>query len=135
MLKSLNLGLKIYSSIKYKNLINENLDLISWIVKAEDAEFLDKKPKDENLAFWVIKAWIEIYIDTSNALDLDKEIERLTLQIADTKEYISILDKKLLNENFVNKAPESLVRAEIEKKDKAKEKLQKLQEKLDSLKK
>jgi hypothetical protein len=34
-------------------------------------------------------------------LDVEKEKERLRLQIADTKEYIAILDKKLLNEAFV----------------------------------
>jgi valyl-tRNA synthetase len=40
------------------------------------------------------------------------------------------LDKKLLNEAFVNKAPEKLVRAEMEKKEQAKNKLEKLEEKL-----
>jgi hypothetical protein len=45
------------------------------------------------------------------------------------------LDKKLLNESFISKAPEKLVREEMEKKEQAKEKLFKLQEKLDNLKK
>ena len=40
--------------------------------------------------------------------------ERLKEQIIDTQEYIAILDKKLLNEAFVNKAPEKLVRAACE---------------------
>ncbi|MEA3387049.1 MAG: hypothetical protein U9Q66_01315 [Patescibacteria group bacterium] len=62
-------------------------------------------------------------MDTSNAIDKDKEIEKLKEQIMDTKEYIAILDKKLLNEAFVNKAPEKLVRIEIDKKESAKEKL------------
>jgi valyl-tRNA synthetase len=57
------------------------------------------------------------------------------LQIADTKEYIAILDKKLLNEAFVWKAPENLVRAEMMKKEQAVEKLQKLEEKVGRLRK
>ena len=46
-----------------------------------------------------------------------------------------ILDKKLLNEAFINKAPEKLVREEMDKKEQARDKLVKLQEKLDNLKK
>jgi valyl-tRNA synthetase len=68
-------------------------------------------------------------------LDVNKEIERLESQIIDTKEYIAILDKKLLNESFVNKAPEKLVRAEMEKKSQAQDKLVKLQDKLSKLSK
>jgi valyl-tRNA synthetase len=45
-----------------------------------------------------------------------------------------LLDKKLLNESFVNNAPEKLVRLEMQKKEQAKNKLLKLQEKLDTLK-
>jgi hypothetical protein len=45
------------------------------------------------------------------------------------------LDKKLLNEAFINKAPEKLVREEMDKKEQARDKLVKLQEKLDNLKK
>jgi len=126
--------LQIFAKSKNAVVINEVLDLIWWIVKAESIEIIDKKPNNENLAFWVIKAWVEVYIDTSNALDLDIEIQRLKEQINDTKEYIAILDKKLLNESFVNKAPEKLVRIEMEKKEQAREKLEKLQEKLAKIK-
>jgi valyl-tRNA synthetase len=45
------------------------------------------------------------------------------------------LDKKLINETFVNNAPEKLVRAEMEKKQQAINKLEKLQQKLNTLKK
>ena len=126
--------LKIYAKNKNTEILEEVSNLISWIVKAEELELVSKKPTDDNLAFWIIKAWVEVYVDTSNALDVDKEIERLKEQITDTKEYIAILDKKLLNEAFVNKAPEKLVRAEMEKKEQAKNKLEKLEEKLNKLK-
>ena len=127
--------LKIYSTPKNKEILEESIELISWIVKADNYEIIDKKPTDTNLAYWVIKSWVEVYIDTSNALDIAKEIERLKAQIEDTKTYISILDKKLLNEAFINKAPEKLVREEMDKKEQARDKLVKLQEKLDNLKK
>jgi valyl-tRNA synthetase len=44
-----------------------------------------------------------------------------------------LLDKKLLNDSFVNKAPEKLVRLEMEKKEQAMNKLDKLQDKLSRL--
>jgi valyl-tRNA synthetase len=66
---------------------------------------------------------------------MEKEEERLKAQIADIKEYIAILDIKLLNESFISKAPEKLVRAEMTKKEQAIEKLQKLEEKMGKLKK
>ncbi len=128
------IGLKIYAKNKNAEIITEVLDLIAWIVKSDNYELVDKKPEDSNLAFWIIKAWVEVFVDTSNALDLKIEIERLKEQITDTREYIALLDKKLLNESFVNKAPEKLVRLEIEKKEQAKNKLEKLQEKLKKLK-
>jgi valyl-tRNA synthetase len=53
--------------------------------------------------------------------------------ITDAKEYIAILDKKLLNENFVRNAPTSLVREEMDKKEQAKQKLEKLVDKLTHL--
>jgi valyl-tRNA synthetase len=62
------------------------------------------------------------------------EVERLKASIADTKEYIALLDRKLLNESFVRNAPPALVRAEMEKKADAQDKLKKLEEKLEKIK-
>lgn len=73
---------------------------------------------------------MEVFVDNSNALDVEGEISRLKEQIEDTKQYIIIIDKKLLNESFVRNAPANLVRAEMEKKEQAKDKLKKLEEKL-----
>ncbi len=133
ILPNKTIGLKIYAKQKNKEILSEVLELIAWIVKADSFELVEKKLDGDNYAFWVIKAWVEVFVDTSNALDVDKEIERIKLQIDDTKEYISILDKKLLNETFISKAPEKLVRAEMEKKEQALDKLRKLEEKINKL--
>ena len=108
----------------------EVLLIISWIVKSEDTEIISSKIIDDKLVYWVTKSWIEIYVDNSNAIDLEWEITRLKEQINDTKEYINILDKKLLNESFVRNAPPQLVRAEMDKKAQALDKLKKVEEKL-----
>lgn len=133
LLPSNTIKVQIYVRSKNLETITNSLDIISWIVKSEETIIVDKKPKDKNLAYSIIKAWIEVYVDTSNALDLDKETERLKFAIDDTKEYILKLDKKLLNESFVRNAPASLVREEMEKKEQSKHKLEKLEEKLRNL--
>ena len=125
--------LKIYAKWKNADTLNEVIDLIGGIVKSEETIIIDKKLSDPNLVYSVIKSWVEVYVDTENALDLESEKIRLKEQIVDTKEYISILDKKLLNESFVRNAPKDLVHAEMDKKEKAKHKLEKLEDKLSGL--
>jgi len=127
--------LKIFSKASYIESIKQNLTLIAWLVKAENFELLEKKINDNNLVYSVLKSGVEIYVDVSSWLDIEKEIERLKEQLTDTKEYIALLDKKLLNESFVRNAPASLVKAEMEKKNLALTKLQKLEEKLNNIKK
>jgi valyl-tRNA synthetase len=127
--------IKVYLQAKAKvaPAIEQSLDIISGIVKSEHTEIITKKPKDDNLVYSLVKAGVEIYVDTSNALDMEGELARLQEQITDTREYIAILDKKLLNESFVKRAPAELVRAEMIKKEEAKERLVKLEEKLEKM--
>jgi len=133
ILPSKTVWVKIYAKNKNAEFLGWVLGLIGWIVKADSIELVDKKENDINLAYWVIKQWVEVYVDTSNAVDIEKESARFKEQIADTKEYIAILDKKLLNSSFVDRAPEHLVRAEMEKKTQAEDKLKKIEEKLNKL--
>ena len=128
------IDLQIYAKNKNAEIVEQNLDIIKWIVKANDIKLIERKNNDNNLAFWIIKSWVEVYVDTANALDIEKEIIRIKDQIQDTKEYIAILDKKLLNDSFIWKAPETLIRSEMDKKEQAKNKLEKLEDKLGKLK-
>lgn len=125
--------LKIYASPSNVPFIETNKKIIDGLVKSEETILVDAKLEDNTLAFGVVKSGLEVYVDTANAMDVEKEVARLKEQINDTKTYINILDKKLLNEQFVSNAPEKLVRAEMEKKEQAKEKLFKLEDKLVSL--
>lgn len=125
--------LKIFAKARDAEVIMQSSDLLSGMLKSEETQLIEKRLSDPNLVYSALKSGVEIYVDTANALDTEKEQERLKEQIQDTKEYIAILDKKLLNESFVRNAPRNLVMAEMEKKEKAKQKLQKLSEKLASL--
>ncbi len=126
--------LKIYAKNKNAEILSEVLDVISGIVKSDETSIVEKKLTDPHLVYSVIKAGVEVYVDTANAIDIEAETSRLKEQILDTKEYISILDKKLLNESFTRNAPKDLVHAEMLKKEQAKQKLEKLEDKIQSLK-
>ena len=128
------IGLQIYAKNKNAEVLSDTLDVIAGIVRADEFSVVAKKPSNPEYAYGVIKAWVEVFVDTSNAIDVEKETQRIKEQITDTKEYIALLDKKLLNEAFVSKAPEKLVHAEMEKKEQAKDKLKKLEEKIKKLK-
>ncbi|NDK09604.1 valine--tRNA ligase [Candidatus Gracilibacteria bacterium] len=128
-----SIKLKIYAKNKNAEILEPTLNILSGILKSDETEIIDKKLTDPNLVYSVIKAGVEVYVDTANALDLDSERLRLKEQILDTKEYISILDKKLLNESFVRNAPKNLVHEEMKKKEQAKQKLEKLKDKLKNI--
>jgi len=128
----------IKMKLKIKKLLQELfskeiIDMISWIIKSEETQIISKKIDEEDVLYWVTKAWVEIFIYNTEKVDYSKEIEKLKEQILDTKEYISILDKKLLNESFVRNAPANLVRVEQEKKLNTQEKLIKLEDKFKNI--
>ncbi len=125
--------IKIYAKNKNADFLTKVLELIGGIVKAETIELIDKKQHDVNLVYGIIKSWVEVYVDTANAIDIEKESERMKEQIEDTKQYIAILDKKLLNGSFLERAPDHLIRKEMEKKSQAMDKLEKLEAKLAKL--
>ncbi len=56
---------------------------------------------------------LEIYL--KGVLDRDKERERLTKQKEKLLKQVSVTEKKLANEKFVNRAPKEVVGAERQK--------------------
>ncbi len=52
---------------------------------------------------------MEVFIPIKGALDINAEIERLDRELKKVEETISFLDRKLLNEDFLNNAPSGIV--------------------------
>ncbi|MCF7797119.1 MAG: valine--tRNA ligase [Candidatus Marinimicrobia bacterium] len=90
-----------------------------------------KKPKGSATAM-VEK--LELFIPLEGLIDVEKEVERLEKEITSKSGFINGLNKKLSNENFVNRAPAEVVTAEREKLVQAEAALAKLEESLKSLK-
>ncbi len=69
---------------------------------------------------------LEILVPLEGVIDIEKERARLEKEIIKTTSDLDRVEKKLANENFLKKAPESITEKEREKRDELKELLQKL---------
>src|SRR5699024_1335368 len=76
----------------------------------------------------------EIFLPLEGLIDFDKEIKRLEKELDKWTKEVDRVQKKLANENFVNKAPEAVVNEERRKKEDYLDKQAKVKERLAELK-
>jgi len=76
---------------------------------------------------------MEVYVPIRDVLDINAEIERLKKELKKVNETISFLDRKLLNEDFLNNAPPAIVdkekkryRESIEKREKIEDNIERM---------
>ncbi len=109
--------------------LEANKNLISGLGRISNLSINPKERDPRDYAYGI--CWsVEIYIH--NEIDhagIALEKERLLWLINDKKEYIRTLEVKLSNSAFTKNAPEKIIRIEIDKKNLAREQLEKLEEK------
>ena len=120
----------VIKTVTNKKLIEENTEIIKGLARLENLEFGEKP--DGAIAFVVGE--IEIFVDLSGAVDVEKEKIRINAEVENLQKYVSGLEGKLGNESFVQNAPAQVVENEKNKLTEAKEKLAKLKLQLTSLK-
>jgi valyl-tRNA synthetase len=76
---------------------------------------------------------IEVWIDLSSAVDVEKEKARIEKEIATVEPYVTQLEKKLSNKEFVQNAPSVVVEKEQQKLEEGRQKLFSLKEQLKQL--
>ncbi|MEG0664051.1 MAG: valine--tRNA ligase, partial [Clostridia bacterium] len=74
----------------------------------------------------------KIYIPMAQLVDAQKEIARLTKEKAICEKDFNMINGKLLNQGFLAKAPENVIKGEKQKLEILKEKLVKIQESIES---
>ena len=104
---------------KKENLFKDSEAIIKSLARLEKLEF--------------VESGAEIALDLAGAVDAEKEKPRLEKEIAEITKYISGLENKLSNQEFVNNAPKLVVEKEQAKLAEAKDKLEKLEEQLKAL--
>jgi valyl-tRNA synthetase len=104
---------------KNKKLIKENEEIVKSLARLEKLEF--------------VESGAEISLDLVGAVDAEKERPRLEKEIAEIKKYVSGLENKLSNKEFVGNAPKAVVEKEQVKLSEAKVRAEKLEEQLKAL--
>ncbi|ELK4622414.1 valine--tRNA ligase [Staphylococcus pseudintermedius] len=76
----------------------------------------------------------EVILPIEGLIDMDKELERLEKDLQKWQKELDCVNKKLSNENFVNKAPEHVINEEKEKQVKYQEKYDGVKARIEQLK-
>lgn len=124
-------SLKINVSIVSSNhpgkiLLNDFQNYISNLCNLENLKIEDRVINEKELIRTVISNF-EIFLSPEENPDFEKQTEKDKKEIEKLKKYLISLDKKLTNEDFLQKASADVVKKEKEKQIEAKEKLEKLQ--------
>ncbi|RQN33248.1 valine--tRNA ligase, partial [Paraburkholderia tropica] len=76
----------------------------------------------------------KVVLPLEGLIDMDKEIARLEKELDKLQSELDRVDKKLSNENFVNKAPEKIINEEKEKQQHYQEKYNGVKSRIEQLK-
>jgi valyl-tRNA synthetase len=114
-------------------ILTENLIYITKLANAMDIEIGRDIIAPRNAAT-VIRNEMEIFIPLKGLIDVDTEMKRLRKEMTKLEESISIIQRKLKNENFVKKAPKAVVEANRVNYNELNDKKEAIQSVIDKLK-
>ncbi|OGH88776.1 MAG: valine--tRNA ligase [Candidatus Magasanikbacteria bacterium RIFOXYC2_FULL_42_28] len=123
----------IISAGAKEKLLTENSAIITGLARLEKLTIETKAVKPEN-AVALVCGDMEIYLDLSGAVDIEKETARLTKEVEAAEKFVTVMKNKLANAEFVNNAPPAVVEKETQKLAETEQKLSKLKEQLSNLK-
>ncbi len=130
---SLELNALIRTSGRVKEILNANMTYVMKLSKAKGIEIGgDIKPPKK--AASVIKPAMEIYVPLEGLIDVDSELNRLNKDIAKTEKEFIFIKKKLANEDFMSKAPKTVIEENQARCQEYKEKLKGIQDSIEKLK-
>ncbi|WP_130807448.1 valine--tRNA ligase [Senegalia massiliensis] len=117
-----------------KRKILENNELFfTTLASASSVEIKENKDGISDDAMSAVVEGAEIFLPLEELVDFDKEIERLEKEKSRLENEIKRVNGKLSNKGFVEKAPESIVNQEREKKQKYEGMLDKVVERLENI--
>ncbi|MEP7146799.1 MAG: valine--tRNA ligase [bacterium] len=114
------------STYKGKKLIEQFCNYIKRLCNLETLELVESFDRGEEYASSVINN-MEIYLSLDGSINSQRHLEKINKEAENLKQYLTTLDKKLTNENFLRKASNEVVDIEKQKQSEAKEKLDKLE--------
>ncbi|MCF6463669.1 valine--tRNA ligase [Clostridium sp. Cult1] len=117
-----------------KSIINYGKRYFTNLASGEDIQIQEDKSNlgEDNISVVLNKC--EVYIPLKNLIDFEKEIERLEKEKQKLEGELKRVRGKLSNEGFIQKAPEQVVEKEKAKEKKYQDMMNKVLERLESLK-
>jgi valyl-tRNA synthetase len=109
----LNVLIKTFSQISEK-ILRKNLQYLKSLAKTADIA-IGMNVKKPECSATSVKNSMEIYIPLKGVLNIEAEIDRLKKDEAKVEMSIASLNKKLLNEDFLQRAPKEIVDKERSK--------------------
>jgi valyl-tRNA synthetase len=119
-------GAKIIASdSEFEYIISEFKNYISKLCNLNNLELVNCIDENEYGSAVINK--YEIFISIEDSIDSNKQAEIVNKEIENLERYLEVLDKKLSNKNFLQKAFGDVIEKEKQKQLEAKKKLNKLQ--------
>jgi valyl-tRNA synthetase len=112
------------------SIVEEGIKHIKKLANVSEIKIFVNLSEKPAKAATSVAAGAEIYVPLEGVIDFDVELSRLNKEITDICKELERVDKKLSNENFLNKAPGEVVEKEKNKKDEMEEKKRILENRL-----
>ena len=115
----------ISSEAKIRETLEQHRDMVGLLARLASLSIVESAEKQATSATSIIEG-ATLFVSLEGIIDFDKEIRRLEKEINKVKNEIEPLSKKLKNQGFMQKAPESVVQNVTERHQMLAKKRQKL---------
>jgi valyl-tRNA synthetase len=112
--------------------IRDNADYFDKLASVTDLT-VEPDAEKPTASASVVVGRCEVFVPLKGMIDLDQERERLQKEIEQKEDFLTSVEKKLNNPQFVTKAPDEVVEKERKKKDDATAELERLRGNLEDL--
>ncbi len=104
--------------------------VIKKMAGVERIDLVQQKPQGAKV--FIVKT-TEYSVELGDLIDIEQELQKLNEQLEHQRRFLSSVEKKLNNPNFVNKAPEQVVQREREKQQSAMARIKVLEQQIQEL--
>jgi valyl-tRNA synthetase len=115
------------------DILRENILYIEKLARAREIEISSDLQAPGQSASDV-RSSMEIFVPLKGLIDIDAELERLGKEGKKAEKEVVFFEKKLMNKNFVDKAPEAVVEETRVKFNEYKDKIKAIQGNIEKLK-
>ena len=123
--RKLRMVVRVDSSASLASFMKDHVQLLKVFANADDLQIDDKAALDVGGAFPIAGQGFETYVFVRDAIDVEKEIARIEVEISKTKALLDGVEKTLSNEKFISNAKQEAIDKEKAKKAEFEEKIEK----------